>query len=73
MQTSDAIWCLAPYVTAVGRMCRARWILPYLTVFLQLFGKPKPFLLSKNSWNCTWSVIPSIRYSTHSERSCEAS
>ena len=42
------------------------------TVFLQLFGKPKPFLLSKNSWNCTWSVIPSIRYCANSEHSCEA-
>ena len=28
--------------------------------FLQLFGKPKPFLLSKSSWNCTWSAIPSV-------------
>ena len=28
-------------------------------VFLQLFGKPKPILLSKYRWN-TWLVIPSI-------------
>jgi len=32
----------------------------------------KTFLLSTNIWNCTWSVIPSIRYCDDSEHSCEA-
>jgi len=33
-----------------------------------IIGNPKPFLLSKNCWKCTWSVIASLRYCDDSER-----
>src|SRR6218665_2641618 len=54
---------------------RLKWVIGPLrslvhvlgTVFLQLFGKSKPFLLSTNSSNCARSVISSIRYCDDSE------
>ena len=53
--------------TVVGKIKKLRRVCNYSG------NQNLSWLKKKNSWNCTWSVIPSIRYSTDSERSCEAS